>query len=120
MNRELFTRLVICIFSFGFFLYSYIDKQNGMTQLRIEIPSLVKEIKTIQEENMRLQYEIDQFEHPAHLMQLARHSEFSHLKHPLMKDILTINEGMAIQLEDRPADVPHLSPKVALAVGAQD
>lgn len=118
MNKGLLIRIVICIFSFGFLLYSYIDKQNNLTELRILIPGLVKEIKTIREENTRLQYEIDQFENPGHLMELARHSQFSHLKHPFIKDVLTVNEGIAIQdkVEEPIEELAQVKPKFSLAV----
>lgn len=97
MNKGLLTRLLTCIFFLGFLLYSYIEKQNQLTQLRICIPELAKDVKQIREENTRLQYEIDQFENPQHLMELARHGEFTHLKHPLLKEILTCQEGIALQ-----------------------
>jgi len=118
MHKGILIRIVICIFSFGFFLYSYIDKQNKLTELRILIPGLVKEIKTIDEENTRLQYEIDQFENPGHLIELARHSEFSHLKHPFIKDVLTVNEGVAIQekVEEQLEELAPVKPKFSLAV----
>ena len=97
MNRYLFLRIVVCIFIFGFCLYFYIDKQNELTSLKIKLPKITGEIETIKEENKHLQYEIDQFENPTHLMELARSPEYGHLKHPLIKDILKVNEGMAFK-----------------------
>ena len=113
-------RILTCIFVLGFCLYSYIDKQNELTKLRMHIPGLVKEIKSIQEENMRLQYEIDQFENPQHLMELARLAEFSHLKHPLVKEILTVPEGVAMQQPvPEEVEVTSIKPKLTLAKGGQ-
>jgi hypothetical protein len=121
MNRALLIRIAICIFSFGFFLYSYIDKQNNLTKLRINIPTLVKEVGSIHEECTRMQYEIDQFENPGHLIELARHSEFSHLKHPFIKDILTVDEGIAIQgVVEKQEEIVQVKPKLTLAVGTKD
>lgn len=89
----LLIRLGICLSVFGFCLYSYLDLQNRQTELKISLPSVQEEIDLIQEENQRLAYEIDQFESPANLIELAHHPEFSHLKHPLLKEILTVPEA---------------------------
>ena len=90
-------RLLLPIFVCGVCLYSYIDKQNALTRLKIAIPTLAKEIRALHEENVRLHYEIDLFESPEHLLELAKSCAFSHLKHPLVKEILTVKEGIALQ-----------------------
>ncbi len=120
MNRGIILRTSMCIFACGLWLYSYIEKQNTLTDLRIRIPELSRSVKTIQEENTRLQYEIDQFENPEHLIELARHAEFAHLKHPLHKEILTCNEGIAIQTfpENKKQPLPQKS-KATLATRAK-
>jgi hypothetical protein len=69
--------------------------QNELTHLKIRLPDVEKEIKLIQEENRRLAYEIDQFENPSHLIEIAHRPEFAHLKHPLLKEILTVPEVLA-------------------------
>lgn len=109
MNKGLVIRLMICIFGFSLFLYSYVDKQNTLTGLRIELPFLSKEIRALQEENTRLQYEIDQFENPSHLIELARHSEFAHLKHPYINEVLTVSEGAPMQMPSEEKDIPAAS-----------
>ncbi len=87
-NKQLhiIIRMFFCIAAAGIALYSYIDKQNDLTELRLAIPVLAKEVKGIQEENIRLHYEIDRFESPLHLMELMRKPEFSHLKFPYLQD----------------------------------
>ena len=85
-------RIFICIVVAGLTLYFYIDKQNELVELRLAIPTLDKEVKAALEENTRLQYEIDRFESPIHLMELARKPEFSHLKYPYTKDIVILKE----------------------------
>lgn len=90
MNRGIFIRILLCIASVGCFLYAYISKQNSITELRLHIPIASKALQTIQQENTRLQFEIDQFESPQHLMEIARRPQFSHLKHPLLDEIVTI------------------------------
>jgi len=88
-------RLGVCLSAFGLCLYSYLDKQNQVTHLKIQLPEVEKELKLIQEGNKRLAYEIDQFENPAHLIELAHYPEYAHLKHPLLKEILTVPEALA-------------------------
>jgi hypothetical protein len=110
MIPQFFVRLLCCIFFFGVCLYSYLGKQNIVTDLRIRLPRLAKEIEKIREKNARLQYEIDQFENPIHLIELARHSEFSHLKHPLLKEILNCPEGYAVAIPS--VDKPEVSSPV--------
>ncbi len=70
-------RIFICILAAGLTLFGYIEKQNELTELRLAIPSLAKEVKSLQEENIRLTYEIEHFESPIHLMELMRKPEFS-------------------------------------------
>lgn len=110
------TRILLCIFSFGVFLYSYIDKQNQVTKLRISVPEVALQVKSLKEENTRLQYLIEQFENPAHLMELARGEEYHHLKHPLVKEVLACPQGVAMDDTKRVADISsHIKPKTTFA-----
>ncbi len=102
----------------GLCLYSFVDMQNEVTEFRIKLPQIAKEIKTIQEENDRLHYEIEQFENPQHLMQLARLPEFSHLKHPLLKEILTVKEDVALAIPAVKEEKVAVKPALTLAIGA--
>lgn len=79
-------RFFVCIFIAGIALFAYIDKQNDLTELRLALPALTKNVRSIQEENTRLKYEIESFESPIHLMELMRKPEFGHLKYPYIKD----------------------------------
>jgi len=91
---DIMIKLFICIFAAAFTIYAYIEKQNELTGLRIAIPTLAKELRQINEENIRLKYEIDQFESPIHLIELSRKPEFGHLKYPHVDDVIILNEGM--------------------------
>ena len=93
--KGMLVRLGICLAVFGLGLYSYLDTQNQLTHLKIRLPDVEKELNLIREENRRLAYEIDQFESPAHLIELAHYPEYAHLKHPLIKEILTVPEAFA-------------------------
>ncbi len=86
-------QILLCIFALGFTLCAYINQLNHLTELRLKIPLLQKELKLIQEENTRLQYEIDQFESPIHLMELMKQHEFVHLQFPYTKDIVVLHHG---------------------------
>lgn len=120
MNKGFIFRLALCILCVGFSFYSFIDVQNRATELRIRLPKLAKEIRTISEENERLQYEIERFENPQHLMQLARRAEYSHLKHPLLKEIATCKEGIAVALpQTAPKERTAVKSILTLAIGAK-
>lgn len=82
----LMTRLFICIGAVGFTLFAYIEKQNELTELRLAIPVVKKELTALVEENIALKYEIESFENPVHLMELMRNPEYSHLKYPYLSD----------------------------------
>ncbi|HSX12572.1 MAG TPA: hypothetical protein VLF61_03695 [Rhabdochlamydiaceae bacterium] len=94
MKRVL--KLFFCILLAGISLYSYIDMQNTLTAQRIRIPQLAQEIKAIEEHNIRLQYEIDAFEHPFNLIAVAKEAGLNHLKHPLLCDVVHLKEGVAL------------------------
>lgn len=86
-QRLIVAQILICLSAVVFTVYAYIEKQNELTELRLAIPATAKEVRRIHEENIRLQYEIDQFESPVHLMELARKPEFGHLKYPYLPDV---------------------------------
>jgi cell division protein FtsL len=113
-------QVFLCLMLFSICWFSYLEKQNELTELRIYVPKLVKEIKYIQEENTRLKYQIEQFENPERLMKMASETRFSHLKHPLNKEILVLQEAVALELpsQSEKESVP-LKPKLTLAVGAK-
>lgn len=80
-------------------LYKYVDQLNDLTELRLAVPVLTKEVKEIEEKNMQLQYQIDSFESPVHLVELSRRPEMGHLKYPLIKDVIKVPK---IAEKDRP------------------
>ena len=97
MNKYLFFRIAACIFAFSLCLYFYVDKQNELTSFKIRVPKVTKEIEVTKEESQQLQYEIDRFESPLSLMEFTKLPEFSHLKHPFLRDVLKVAEGIALQ-----------------------
>jgi hypothetical protein len=83
-------RLILCVAIVGVALYAYVEENNRLTELRIKVPLLTKKLKDLQEENTRLQFEIEKFENPLNLMELARKPQYGHLKHPYTSDIIRI------------------------------
>jgi hypothetical protein len=83
-------RFTICIASLGIMLYSYIEKHNNLTEMRIKVPILQKKLTTILNENTHLQFEIEKFENPLNLMEISRKPQYGHLKHPFVSDIICI------------------------------
>lgn len=110
-------RFFLCLFALMGLLYLSIDGQNEITALQMEIPRLSREVRMLNEENTRLEYQIDQFENPHNLMRLARGDHCRHLKHPLLETIFAIPEGLALELRS-PQEV--VAPfKLPLFLGAK-
>lgn len=82
--------IFICLAGAGFALYTSVSGQNDVMALRRAIPPLAKEVKALQEENHRLEYQIDRFENPIHLIELSRKPEYGHLKYPEVQDIIVL------------------------------
>ena len=90
MNRGLLFRLLICIFVLGGYLYTYIDKQNDLTELKIAIPALSKQLRELEEKNDQLHVEIERLENPSRLIGLLREKEYSHLHYPYMNEVVVL------------------------------
>lgn len=91
--RKIYLQIFFCVLIFSYSLYYYIDRHNNTTELRLIIPALAKNVREFEAENQRLQYEIDCFESPLHLMELLRKPEFSYLKYPNKDEILVVPIG---------------------------
>ena len=119
-KKGFMVQVSLCLVMIGACLFSYLEKQNELTELRLYIPKLVKEIRMIQEENVGLKYQIQKFESPEHLMMLASDSKFSHLKYPLSKEVLVLQDSSQLDWTlDKKTEC--FSPKIkhTLAVGAK-
>lgn len=82
MNKYRFLRLVLCFCFLGSLLYSYVNKQNDLTKLRLEIPYLWSTLRQREQENVALGFLIDKLESPEHLMHIARLPEYQYLHYP--------------------------------------
>ena len=94
MSHRLLIRLLLCIFISAFLLYSYIDKLNDITELKIEIPKLSEEVQVLREENNTLVLQIEKVENPKSLIEKSRLPEYSHLKQPSRLKVQTIEMGL--------------------------
>ena len=119
MVSAIFLRLMVCLFFFSFSIYSYLDKQNSCTELKIRLPKVTKEIEAIQEGNAHLQYQIECFENPQHLLTIASQPEYAHLKFPLMEEVLTVKEGLALQWNPPEQSQTVAKAKTPVVLGAK-
>ena len=90
LRLGLVARIFLCLFLVVFLLYRYIDGQNQVMELRLQVPALTREIRELKARKTRLSFEVESFENPVHLMELARKPEYGHLKHPLEPDIMIV------------------------------
>ncbi len=115
-----FIRFMIALFFFSFSLYSYIDKQNSCTALKLQLPKVQKEIEAMQEKNANLRYQIACFEAPEHLLAIATQEAYTHLKFPFTQEIITVSEGLPLNLN--PSEEEFLQDsklKTAVVIGAK-
>lgn len=116
--RDVLVRVGVIIATLAYCLYSYIDRQNSLTALRMEISDFSKDINRLKEENERLTFEVERFENPSNLLKLSRSPQYAHLKHPFVDNVLKVKEGLAIN-NSKTKEVNSYSSKhsVSLAVG---
>jgi len=74
-------------------LYLELDQVHRATTLRLQTARMTRELRQLEEENVRLGYQLDQLESPARLMALARQPQFSHLKAPVMDEVWVVSRG---------------------------
>lgn len=85
-------KVFICLFFVAFAVYHYVDLNNRLTKYRLQVPLLEKEIAKIKRENVELQYEIELFESPIHLLEIAEKEDFRHLVYPYNDQIVQLPE----------------------------
>ncbi len=120
MNKGIFVRIVTCIVFLGVCVYSYLDLQNEITELRIRIPYLSSEVRRIEEENTHLLYQIERFESPENLMNLAKQSEFAYLKYPTNQEVVTLVQAAPFNgMDDRQMAEVRTKPTIRFATGAK-
>lgn len=104
-------RIFICLTCFGVSLYLYLDKINEQTNIRFKIPQIEKEIEELEQANIELAYQIENFKNPQHLLELAERPEYSHLKFPFAQEVMVISTEIAKRFEKSPEDDTQKSRK---------
>ncbi len=117
MNSKILVQILCCLTVFTFYLYHIIQKQNQINYLSLNLPKIVKELKTLEEENMRLRFQVNSFQSPDHLMQLVKEEQYTHLKMPLLKEVFTFQEGLALNQDQDIYKDQSLPREPVLAVG---
>lgn len=84
------TRLFLCLAGGGIAFYGYIAQHNALTELRMEIPKLAKEVRALQENNARLDLEIRRYKSPQNLLKLSLQPEYMHLRYPTQEEVLRL------------------------------
>lgn len=97
MRKALLVKLIICFAAFSFYLYSVLERQNYLNYLSYKLPLVEKELKTLEEDNVKLSYQIEEFSDPNNLLQLIKENTYSHLRYPVQQDILKLDEGIALK-----------------------
>lgn len=97
MNKTLPIKILICFAAFTGYLYSVLQKQNKISKLSFKLPRLEKELRSIEEENIKLRYKLNAFTSPEHLLALLKQSEYSHLKFYTAPETLKMNSGIALK-----------------------
>lgn len=119
MNKGVFFRVFICVLFLGVCIYSYLDLQNGITEMRIKIPGLVTELRKIEEKNTLYQYEIERFESPENLLALAKQGLYSHLRFPICSEVITMRQPVNVwNTQANEGKTTLHQPSITFATGA--
>jgi len=119
MMKDWILKAGIVMMIFGYWLFSYMEKQNQLTKLKITIPALAAEVTSITEENARCQYEIDRFENPSTIIGFLAQPEYAGLKHPLVDEIFSMQTGLAIRDVIEGGGLDAKKSVIHVAVGAK-
>lgn len=96
MRKEIVFRLLLCIASFSLFAFFSIQQENALTEMRLKIPALAQEVKRVNEENMRLEFEKNRFESPENLLRLASLPEFADFEQPTYAHVVVLPTGFSL------------------------
>lgn len=119
MKKTLLIRITFCLTIIGVLSFLYLDRQNDVTKYRMEIPVLAKEIQSLGEQVKRLEYQIERFENPQNLMQLAECVDFSHLKYPAVSEVWILREANeAFAVTEKTDPTGKILPKTTFAFGS--
>ena len=75
-------KVLWCVFFFSILTYFYLDSQNQLIQRKFKLEPLISNVQKLKEQNRHLYYEIQSFESPSNLMELAKNDSYRHLTYP--------------------------------------
>lgn len=75
-------------------VHSYISKLNRLTELRLQLPPLIKDVRRLEQENVALNYRIDRFESPKSLMRLKQDPRFGYMVFPSLDKVIEIEDPL--------------------------
>lgn len=98
LKKGFIFQIFLYVTTIAFCCFFYLEKQNSLTELRMYAPKLVKELRKIEEENVRLRCSIQEFERPENLMAILSLSQYQHLKFPVEQEVLVVAGQPPLQL----------------------
>lgn len=77
-----------CVILTAFFVALYIAYHNRLTEARIRVLALEREVRAEEAKKRRLELYMASFLSPVRLEEVARRAQFSHLRQPSQHDII--------------------------------
>lgn len=81
----------LCLLAVVLVFYLYLEDQNQVTFLSVEIPAREGTLRRIQEENKRLEYQVDLSHSPFNLIKMHNQPEFRHLFFPTKDEVKIVS-----------------------------
>ncbi len=83
--------IIVCFVSTAICFSLIIRDTLSLTQLKMDVPEIEQEVKTIEGEIDRLNVEITAFKSPINLIQLLKKPTYSHLSQPFEEDVIILH-----------------------------
>lgn len=81
----------VSLVSIAVLVYFYMEEQNQVMRLRMEIPKKLEELTKVREEELALRYEIDQLLAPERLIRLS--CLYPHLYSPKVDQVIVVHSS---------------------------
>lgn len=86
--------LFFTLLTLGGFGYSYLTQQNDLTEMRMEIPELMRDMESLRQEIAVLEYQVEAFQNPRNLLQIAMQNQYRHLKLPRLQEVAFLDTSL--------------------------
>lgn len=94
--KGVIVRVLFCMGTLLCGAFFAIHKENQITQLRLKIPQLKKEVTLLSEQNTQLAFEKEMFERPENLLKCVSSQEYASLSHPSMQHVVVLPKGFTL------------------------